>query len=177
MEKRTCEDVANNIEYGEKLFSENKTYLSIYKCSKHNKYCVIISSDEDEGGTRITTPKCCGSWDTEILKSELKDYDIRDILGFISKEEYTMWKHFRKKPIVVNAVRVTNDNKNQVFSFLNTIRMNIEPSFDTAENLTLIIPTLEGDMVVCIGDWIIQGVNGELYPCKDDIFKKTYDEE
>lgn len=37
------------------------------------------------------------------------------------------------------------------------------------------IPTLEGVMHANIGDWIITGVNGEQYPCKPDIFEKTYD--
>ena len=38
------------------------------------------------------------------------------------------------------------------------------------------IPTLEGDMKASIGDYIIKGVNGEFYPCKPDIFDKTYEE-
>lgn len=37
------------------------------------------------------------------------------------------------------------------------------------------IDTLEGKMKAEIGDWIITGVNGEQYPCKPDIFNKTYD--
>lgn len=37
------------------------------------------------------------------------------------------------------------------------------------------IPTLEGTMHASVGDWIITGVNGEQYPCKPDIFEKTYD--
>ena len=37
------------------------------------------------------------------------------------------------------------------------------------------IKTLEGDHHASVGDYIIQGVNGELYPCKSDIFEKTYD--
>lgn len=36
------------------------------------------------------------------------------------------------------------------------------------------IPTLEGVMNANLGDWIIKGVNNEFYPCKPDIFKKTY---
>lgn len=40
---------------------------------------------------------------------------------------------------------------------------------------SLMIRTLEGDVRVSIGDWIIQGVEGEFYPCKDSIFTKTYD--
>lgn len=35
--------------------------------------------------------------------------------------------------------------------------------------------TLEGGHIVCPGDWIITGVNGEKYPCKPDIFEKTYE--
>lgn len=37
------------------------------------------------------------------------------------------------------------------------------------------IATLEGVMVANPGDWIIQGVKGELYSCKPDIFEATYD--
>jgi len=37
------------------------------------------------------------------------------------------------------------------------------------------IRTLEGDMHVSEGDWIIKGVNGEFYPCKPDIFAKLYE--
>ena len=48
----------------------------------------------------------------------------------------------------------------------------------TVENKgkTLVIHTLEGDMEASIGDYIIKGVNGEFYPCKPDIFAKTYEE-
>lgn len=38
-----------------------------------------------------------------------------------------------------------------------------------------IIHTLEGDMIASPGDWIITGVHGEEYPCKPDIFEKTYE--
>lgn len=55
---------------------------------------------------------------------------------------------FRKKPIVVEASRI------------------YEP---------MLVDTLEGTMHAEAGDWIIKGVNGELYPCKDDIFRKTYE--
>ncbi len=37
------------------------------------------------------------------------------------------------------------------------------------------IDTFEGGHIVCPGDWIITGIKGERYPCKDDIFKATYD--
>jgi len=37
------------------------------------------------------------------------------------------------------------------------------------------VDTLEGEHVVCPGDWIITGVKGEHYPCKPDVFEQTYD--
>jgi len=40
----------------------------------------------------------------------------------------------------------------------------------------LIIQTLEGEMTCNEGDWIIKGVKGEFYPCKDEVFKMTYKE-
>ena len=43
------------------------------------------------------------------------------------------------------------------------------------KHTTILIPTLEGVMTVLPGDWIIKGVNGEFYPCKPDIFDKTYE--
>lgn len=38
------------------------------------------------------------------------------------------------------------------------------------------VDTLEGGHIVCPGDWIIKGIQGEFYPCKPDIFKDTYEE-
>lgn len=39
----------------------------------------------------------------------------------------------------------------------------------------MFIPTLEGEMIASVGDWIIKGVKGEFYPCKPDIFEATYE--
>ena len=41
----------------------------------------------------------------------------------------------------------------------------------------IIVPTLEGQHEAAFGDWIIQGVKGEFYPCKPDIFAATYEPE
>jgi hypothetical protein len=54
---------------------------------------------------------------------------------------------FRKKPIVIEAVQMDD---------------------------TFTVDTLEGQMVGQAGDWLITGINGEKYPCKDEIFRKTY---
>jgi hypothetical protein len=45
----------------------------------------------------------------------------------------------------------------------------------TASPVGVLIDTLEGQMRADVGDWIIRGVKGELYPCKPDIFEATYD--
>jgi len=59
--------------------------------------------------------------------------------------------------------------------------MLIKNFIDYATTLTitseyLVIKTLEGDMKVMPNDWVIKGVNGEFYPCKPDIFEKTYED-
>ena len=85
-----------------------------------------------------------------------------------------MFKKYRKKPVVINAMQ-WNGDFNEVVS--------MAASFSTPdlrklklEEDKLKIYTLEGIMTADIGDWIIIGVNGEIYPCKDDIFKKIYEE-
>ena len=81
---------------------------------------------------------------------------------------------YRKKPVIIEAMQFVEENKDIVYSWASSIRMNVEPTFRDHKPV-LIIPTLEGDMVASIGDFIIKGVNGELYPCKPDIFEKTYE--
>jgi len=83
---------------------------------------------------------------------------------------------FRKKPVVIEAVRFTDEKKDRVYNTVLQWQMNIFPSCDNEGNPILKIPTLEGEMTAIIGDWIIRGVNGEVYPCKPDIFDKTYEE-
>lgn len=50
------------------------------------------------------------------------------------------------------------------------------PGSVTRDGECLLIATLEGVMRANLGDWIIQGVKGEIYPCKPDIFAATYEE-
>lgn len=76
---------------------------------------------------------------------------------------------FRKKPVVIEAIQYTGDNTKEVKEFSGGI---ISKS-TCYSNLT--IPTLEGNHVAKVGDWIIKGVKGELYPCKPDIFEQTYE--
>jgi hypothetical protein len=82
---------------------------------------------------------------------------------------------YRKKPIVVEAWQFTDDNKNQLLHDLQSEQMNIQPSSSEEGNPVILIPTLEGEMTASIGDYIIKGIRGEFYPCKPDIFEKSYE--
>lgn len=86
-----------------------------------------------------------------------------------------MFMRYVKKPVVVEAVQYNGDGEfTEVPRWLvNTQRTGViyfDGSIDRC-----FIKTLEGTMRVSIGDYIIRGVNGELYPCKPDIFEKTYE--
>lgn len=77
---------------------------------------------------------------------------------------------FRKKPVEIEAVRWTGENHDEVAA-LGTINRGSIQRKDRA----LPIRTPEGEMLANVGDWIIRGVKGELYPCKPDIFATTYE--
>lgn len=81
-----------------------------------------------------------------------------------------MPKKYRKKPVVIEAIRWDGSNKVEIQQFMNQYL-----DENTIKN-TLIIPTLECDHIANLGDYIIKGVNGEFYPCKPDIFWKTYEQ-
>ena len=97
---------------------------------------------------------------------------------------------YRKKPVVIEAIQYkvieeipckygvakkTNINEIAQFMKVNSLREVTTPN-DTPEGETFLsIDTLEGIMTASKNDWIIKGVNGEFYPCKPDIFDKTYE--
>ena len=78
---------------------------------------------------------------------------------------------FRKKPVVIDAIQITE----QTFSTKHPNSGHIRGLIYDPINEKVEIPTLEGVMTGSVGDWIITGVNGEHYPCKPDIFDKTYE--
>ena len=78
---------------------------------------------------------------------------------------------FRKKPIVIEAIRISDN----AFDGDHPNSEHIIGVVYNPRNRTVEIETLEGVMVGIVGDWIIRGVKGELYPCKNDIFEMTYE--
>lgn len=86
---------------------------------------------------------------------------------------------FRKKPVEIEAIQVLVEDDDLVTSFgcfpewaINAFEKKII-FYDPNNGWS--IKTLEGDHRVSNGDFIIKGVQGELYPCKPDIFKQTYE--
>ena len=77
---------------------------------------------------------------------------------------------YRKKPVVIEAIRWTGDNYGEIERFIDGATM-----LRTLHNVNLIIGTFEGDHIASKGDFIIKGVHGEFYPCKPDNFEKTYE--
>lgn len=84
---------------------------------------------------------------------------------------------FRKKPIVIDAFKWTGDRDQEedpewIVAAMKEGSVQIQ---EVNDKCYMIINTLEGDMIARQGDYIIKGVQGEIYPCKPEIFLKTYD--
>ena len=82
---------------------------------------------------------------------------------------------YRKKPIVVEAVQWFKVGDHSAVEQWNNMDMRVCNQCSYMMHSHGFCTTLECDMLVCVGDWIITGVKGELYPCKPDIFEKTYE--
>ena len=85
---------------------------------------------------------------------------------------------YRKKPVVIEAVQFLG-----VKSFYEMVELwgqsfvNVCGFFagSVDDKMDMNIKTLEGTMKVFIGDWVIRGIKGEFYPCKNKIFEGTYE--
>jgi len=80
---------------------------------------------------------------------------------------------FRKKPVVIEAIQWTGnlDDLPRIIMELSVT----DARLMATDGKHLDIKTLEGVMTAGVGDWIIRGVKGEIYPCKPDIFEATYE--
>ena len=81
---------------------------------------------------------------------------------------------FRKKPVVIEAWHFNGEDGLAWPRWLHEYR-DLEGACAYWLGGKLYIPTLEGRMKATSGDWIIKGVQGEVYPCKPDIFEATYE--
>lgn len=82
---------------------------------------------------------------------------------------------YRKKPIEVEAVQVTKELIKEKGLSDKYSTLDGETYTLTYSDEGIAIETLEGTMVAEVGSWILTGIKGEKYPCRDDIFRETYD--
>lgn len=71
-----------------------------------------------------------------------------------------------KKPVEISALQYDGNNAKEIISFTGDLAF--------VEDNSLIIPTLEGNHKVTLNDYVIRGIKGEFYPCKEDIFLESY---
>jgi len=84
---------------------------------------------------------------------------------------------------VIDAIQFNGHNRGDIEAFMGEdtnlhYELESETAYEAGQgppSFSLLIPTLEGDMKAMPNDWIIKGVNGEFYPCKPDVFHKTYE--
>jgi hypothetical protein len=88
---------------------------------------------------------------------------------------------YRKKPVVIEAVKYTGSNREEINTFVGSellCELESETAYLAGQGppiYSLEIATKEGNMKAFPGDFIIMGVQGEFYPCKPNIFEKTYE--
>lgn len=85
---------------------------------------------------------------------------------------------YRKRPVVIEAMQFTHDMAMGNAPLPAGVVMRARDSHPASNQLwghKHVITTLEGEMRVEVGDWVITGIAGEHYPCKPDIFAATYE--
>lgn len=78
---------------------------------------------------------------------------------------------FQKKPVIIEAIQLTD----AVLDAPHPSDLHFPGVVYDPVNRCATIKTLEGEMRANLGDWIIKGVAGEVYPCKPEIFQATYE--
>lgn len=86
---------------------------------------------------------------------------------------------FKAKPKVIEAIQNSGGNGDELVAWANDPGVTLKPPPDrrmkSGHHSVVLIKTLEGTTECAQGWWLIKGLNGEFYPCRDDIFQKTYE--
>lgn len=84
---------------------------------------------------------------------------------------------YRKRPVTIEAMQWDGElsTAKDIIDWVDSHTSEPMIGWTNETPQRLEVRTLEGDMRVNVGDWVIKGVNGEFYPCKPDIFEKTYE--
>lgn len=88
---------------------------------------------------------------------------------------------YRKKPVVIEAIQITGEFQNfDAICEWAGVDFSADTDYAVCKKARgdmvakVYIDTLEGQMTAKVGDYLIKGIQGEFYPCKPDIFEKTY---
>jgi len=87
-----------------------------------------------------------------------------------------MIRRYTKKPIPIQAVQWNGTNTGELLKFSRDIRFVYHEGNENNVATELYVHTLEGDLYAKLGDYIIKGIKGEVYPCAREIFEATYEE-
>ena len=85
-----------------------------------------------------------------------------------------MIEKYTKRPVTIEAVQLLDNDDSIIECIEFVFNIGMETSMFGKTKGGFEIPTLEGNMKASFGDYIIKGVEGEFYPCRSDIFNKTY---
>lgn len=83
---------------------------------------------------------------------------------------------YRKRPVVIDAFRwIGMDKPEDMNQYPDWFQQAADAGTILVGAFSVAIDTLEGRIHAQRGDWILRGIKGELYPCRDDIFEATYE--
>jgi hypothetical protein len=104
-----------------------------------------------------------------INKGTEKRLDLEKINNY-------MVQKFRKKPVEIEAIQYKGWMTDEVKDFIGDSLISESRWGDEGRPVGYFIKTLEGtSYMLSKNDWIIKGIKGEFYPCKPDVFEKTYE--
>ncbi len=85
---------------------------------------------------------------------------------------------YRNKPVIIEAIQYVVSNVYDILDFVgDKLIMETDSDSTGCISIKIAIKTLEGEMLVSPGDYVIKGFLNEFYPCKPEIFNQTYEKE
>lgn len=121
------------------------------------------------GGFNTSKAEACKSKIAAFLSRYLEVDSMQNGLFEMSTHKY------RKRPAEIDAIRFTRSNFDDIKSFTGGKAKGLFIERCPNGKCTCLIETLNGDLVVAEGDFIIRGIKGELYACKPDTFFQSYE--
>lgn len=157
-----------NIAKIQEWFAENKSSREIIFNPEDNEFYIVTLEGEMKASKF--------DWIIKGVSGEF--YPCKPDIFETTYEKVEGQKNYRKKPVVIEAFQYDGD-----FIYSNGkpyvpqwVMDGLESGVLSSEDQgNMYVYTLEGRMLVNVGDFIIKGVQGELYPCKPDIFELTYE--